>query len=99
MAPLPAGLCGHFGPLLVRFILLQQHQGQVTTDRDHAGPEQPRTGDVDVFHDEAHGVDRDGLGIEQSSQRGLDDLYERHEEEQQNRHGGERLELPMAVGM
>lgn len=33
VAPLPTGLCGHFGPELVRFILLQHHQGQVTTDR------------------------------------------------------------------
>jgi regulator of replication initiation timing len=33
VAALPAGLRGHFGPELVRFILLQHHQGQVTTDR------------------------------------------------------------------
>ena len=33
VAPLPAGLRGHFGAELVRFILLQHHQGQVTTDR------------------------------------------------------------------
>ena len=33
VAPLPAGLRGHFGPELIRFILLQHHQGQVTTDR------------------------------------------------------------------
>ena len=33
IAPLPAGLRGHFGPELVRFILLQHHQGQVTVDR------------------------------------------------------------------
>ena len=33
VAPLPTGLRGHFGPELVRFILLQHHQGQVTTDR------------------------------------------------------------------
>ena len=32
-APLPSGLRGHFGPELVRFILLQHHQGQVTVDR------------------------------------------------------------------
>jgi hypothetical protein len=32
-APLPSGLRGHFGPELVRFILLQHHQGQVTIDR------------------------------------------------------------------
>lgn len=33
VAPLPAGLRGHFGPELIRFILLQHHQGQVTSDR------------------------------------------------------------------
>ncbi len=33
VAPLPAGLRGHFGPELVRFVLLQHHQDQVTTDR------------------------------------------------------------------
>ena len=33
VAPLPAGLRGHFGPELIRFILLQHHQGQVTTER------------------------------------------------------------------
>lgn len=32
-APLPPGLRGHFGPELLRFILLQHHQGQVTVDR------------------------------------------------------------------
>ncbi len=32
-APLPSGLRGHFGPELLRFILLQHHQGQVTVDR------------------------------------------------------------------
>jgi regulator of replication initiation timing len=33
VAPLPVGLRGHFGPELLRFVLLQHHQGQVTTDR------------------------------------------------------------------
>jgi hypothetical protein len=32
-APLPAGLAGHFGPGLRRFVLLQYHQGQVTVPR------------------------------------------------------------------
>jgi hypothetical protein len=32
-APLPQGLCGHFGPELVRFAILQHVQGQVTTER------------------------------------------------------------------
>jgi hypothetical protein len=33
VAPLPAGVCGHFGPELRRFVLLQHHQGQVTVER------------------------------------------------------------------
>jgi anti-sigma factor RsiW len=33
MAPLPAGITGHFGPALRRFVLAQYHQGQVTVDR------------------------------------------------------------------
>jgi hypothetical protein len=33
VAPLPAGLCGHFGPVSVRFVILQHVQGQVTTER------------------------------------------------------------------
>ncbi len=33
MAPLPAGITGHFGPALRRFVLTQYHQGQVTVDR------------------------------------------------------------------
>lgn len=33
MAPLPPGVCGHFGPELVRFVILQHVQGQVTTER------------------------------------------------------------------
>jgi Transposase IS66 family len=33
VAPLPAGTLGHFGPELQRFVLLQHHQGQVTTER------------------------------------------------------------------
>ncbi|MEZ5847846.1 MAG: transposase [Geminicoccaceae bacterium] len=32
-SPLPQGLCGHFGPELVRFVILQHVQGQVTTER------------------------------------------------------------------
>jgi Transposase IS66 family len=30
VAPMPAGITGHFGPELRRFVLLQYHQGQVT---------------------------------------------------------------------
>jgi hypothetical protein len=33
MAPLPAGINGHFGPELRRFVLAQYHQGQVTIPR------------------------------------------------------------------
>ena len=33
MAPMPVGLCGHFGPGLRRFVLAQHDQGQVTTPR------------------------------------------------------------------
>src|SRR6202140_4761354 len=32
-APLPAGINGHFGPELRRFVLAQYHQGQVTIPR------------------------------------------------------------------
>ncbi len=33
IAPLPAGVEGHFGPELRRFVLMQYHQGQVTVPR------------------------------------------------------------------
>jgi Transposase IS66 family len=33
MAPLPAGIQGHFGPNLRRFVLMQYHQGQLTLPR------------------------------------------------------------------
>jgi len=33
VAPLPAGVIGHFGPELRRFVLAQYHQGQVTVPR------------------------------------------------------------------
>src|SRR3954462_9345752 len=33
LAPMPAGVAGHFGPELRRFVLLQHHQGQVTMPR------------------------------------------------------------------
>src|SRR3954452_1098194 len=32
-APMPAGVVGHFGPELRRFVLAQYHQGQVTVPR------------------------------------------------------------------
>jgi hypothetical protein len=33
VAPLPGGTCGHFGPNLRRFVLMQYHQGQTTLPR------------------------------------------------------------------
>jgi Transposase IS66 family len=33
IAPMPAGIVGHFGPELRRFVLAQYHQGQVTVPR------------------------------------------------------------------
>jgi hypothetical protein len=33
IAPMPAGIVGHFGPELRRFVLFQYHQGQVTVAR------------------------------------------------------------------
>src|ERR1700733_12981030 len=33
VAPLPEGTCGHFGPELRRFVLMQYHQGQTTLPR------------------------------------------------------------------
>ncbi len=33
VAPLPGGVEGHFGPELCRFVLAQDHQGQVTVPR------------------------------------------------------------------
>jgi Transposase IS66 family len=33
IAPMPAGIIGHFGPELRRFVLFQYHQGQVTVPR------------------------------------------------------------------
>src|SRR5215212_3085210 len=33
VAPMPAGITGHFGPELRRFVLAQYHQGQVTVPR------------------------------------------------------------------
>src|SRR5919202_652573 len=33
VAPMPAGIAGHFGPELRRFVLAQYHQGQVTVAR------------------------------------------------------------------
>src|SRR3954447_23200150 len=43
-APMPAGVSGHFGAELRRFVLAQHHQGQVTVRR---GASQVRAGGVD----------------------------------------------------
>lgn len=73
VAPLPKGLHGHFGPELVRFILQQHHQGQVTVQRissflNSVGLVISKrqvlrllNGDVAGFIDEAKGVLRAGL--------------------------------------
>lgn len=73
VAPLPSGLRGHFGAELVRFILLQHYQGQVTSDRittflNSLGLVISKrqvlrllTDDVAAFSDEAHTVLRAGL--------------------------------------
>ena len=73
VAPLPKGLHGHFGPELVRFILQQHHQGQVTAQRissflNSIGLVISKrqvlrllNGDVAGFIDEAKGVLRAGL--------------------------------------
>src|SRR3982750_2571807 len=47
VAPMPAGITGHFGPELRRFVLAQYHQGQVTVppgSGDRAAPGGPAAG-------------------------------------------------------
>ncbi len=93
VAPLPAGLRGHFGPELVRFILLQHHQGQVTSDRittflnglglviSKRQVLRLLTGHVAAFSDEAYGVLR--AGLETAPWITVDDTGARH----RNRNG------------
>lgn len=93
VAPLPTGLRGHFGPELVRFILLQHHQGQVTTDRivqvlNSVGLSISKrqvlrllSGDVGAFCDEACAVLR--AGLESADWITVDDTGARH----RNRNG------------
>ena len=93
VAPLPAGLRGHFGPELIRFILLQHHQSQVTTDRivqvlNSVGLVISKrqvlrllNDDVDAFCDEAHAVLR--AGLESADWITVDDTGARH----RNRNG------------
>ena len=88
VAPLPAGLHGHFGPELVRFILLQYYQGQVTADRitillnDLGLVISKRQvlrllrGDVPSFADEAKAVLR--AGLRSASWITVDDTGARH---------------------
>lgn len=88
VAPLPVGLRGHFGPELVRFILLQHYQGQVTADRitillnDLGLVISKRQvlrllrGDVPSFADEAQAVLR--AGLTSASWITVDDTGARH---------------------
>ncbi len=88
IAPLPKGLRGHFGPDLVRFILLQHHQGQVTVDRitgllndlglviSKRQVQRLLTGDVAAFADEAFSVLR--AGMETAPWITVDDTGARH---------------------
>jgi hypothetical protein len=87
-APLPAGVVGHFGPELRRFVLGQHHQGQVTVRRVAA---QLHAIGVDISHrqvvrllidgqdgflDEARDVLRAGLAA--SAWVSVDDTGARH---------------------
>jgi Transposase IS66 family len=88
-APMPAGIVGHFGPALRRFVLAQYHQGQVTVPRLVA---QLRATGVliskrqvvrllnagqDTFLDEAREVLRAGLSV--AGWVSVDDTGARHE--------------------
>lgn len=88
-APLPAGVKGHFGAALRRFVLAQHHQGQVTVRRVAAqlraiGLEISRRqvvrlliGGQDRFLDEARDVLRAGLG--EAAWVSVDDTGARHQ--------------------
>jgi hypothetical protein len=88
VAPMPAGIVGHFGPELRRFVLFQYHQGQVTVPRLVA---QLRAigvaiskrqvvrllnGGQGALLDEARDVPRAGLGT--ASRVSVDDTGARH---------------------
>src|SRR3954453_5111459 len=88
VAPMPAGVAGHFGPQLRRFVLLQYHQGQVTMPRLLA---QLRALGIDIskrqvvrllnagqdaFLDEARAVLR--AGLETAAWISVDDTGARH---------------------
>jgi Transposase IS66 family len=87
-APMPAGITGHFGPELRRFVLLQYHQGQVTMARlltqlraigiDISKRQVVRllNAGQDGFLDEARGVLR--AGLESAAWISVDDTGARH---------------------
>src|SRR5690242_2981594 len=88
LAPLPAGIDGHFGPELRRFVLMHYHQGQSTLPRLTAllqsmgvaisGRQVRRllTDNKDAFVAEACNVLR--AGLETSSWVSVDDTGARH---------------------
>ena len=88
VAPLPAGISGHFGPALRRFVLMQYHQGQVTVPRLLAQLQavglsiskrqlmRLLIGGQDEFMTEARDVLRAGLGT--ASWITVDDTGARH---------------------
>jgi hypothetical protein len=88
VAPFPAGVDGHFGPELRRYVLVQYHQGQVTMPRlleqlhafgiDISKRQLVRLliADQDDFLDEARDVLR--AGLETSGWISVDDTGARH---------------------
>ena len=89
VAPMPAGITGHFGPELRRFVLLQYHQGQVTMPRlvsqlrafgiDLSKRQLVRllNADTHAFRDEARAVLR--AGLETAAWISVDDTGARHQ--------------------
>ncbi len=89
VAPLPAGVKGHFGPQLRRFVLAQYHQGQVTIPRLTAQLKdlgiaiskrqvvRLLSAGQDDFLAEARGVLR--AGLETAAWISVDDTGARHE--------------------
>ncbi len=89
VAPLPAGIRGHFGPALIRFVLAQYHQGQVTIPRLTAQLKdlgiaiskrqvvRLLIADKEPFLGEARGVLR--AGLEAAAWISVDDTGARHE--------------------
>jgi hypothetical protein len=89
VAPMPAGIVGHFGPELRRFVLFQYHQGQVTVPRLLAQLQaigiaiskrqivRLLNEGQDTFRDEAREVLRAGLAA--ASWISVDDTGARHQ--------------------